>query len=125
MFRSILITTALLAAPAFTASASADGQLKACQAMAATLAPKQAEIGEMKEKRDALAVVVETTGEAWQDAEVHRLVSPAMAQEATKAEATYGAKKRELVQIEAGMQSALAQFNRDVADYNAVCASKK
>ena len=125
MIRSIFISAILLAAPVSTASALSADQVEACQALSATLAPKQAEIIEMKDARDALVVVVETQGEAWQEAEVHRLVSPSLAKKADAAQSDYSAKKRELTQIEHGIQAALSQYNRDVADYNKVCATKK
>lgn len=117
---------ALLIAGAHAAVAEANGasDLKACKAMAATLAPKQADIADMTAERDAAAEAVETHGEAWEDAEVHRRVSASHAAAADRAKAAYDDARKLLASHEMALQSSVTQFNDDVAAYNSRCARK-
>ncbi len=117
---------ALLIASAHAAVAEANGasDLKACKAMAATLAPKQADIADMAAERDAAAEAVETNGEAWEDAEVHRRVSAGHAAAADRAKAAYDDSRKLLASHEMALQSSVAQFNDDVAAYNSRCTRK-
>ncbi len=122
MMRQILaigLVSMALAAPAHASD------IAACKAMKATLAPREAEISELTAKRDASAELVETTGEAWEDVEIHRLVSKGHADKADAGKATYEDARRQLARDEMALQATLKQFNTDVAVYNGRCASKR
>lgn len=122
--RSLLVSAMLAAAPVAAAHANGSADLQACKAMAATLAPKQADIAKLTETRDAAATNVETTGEAWEDVQIHRRASAGHATKADEAKAVYDEAKRVLAKHEMALQSAVNQFNDDVAAYNSRCASK-
>ena len=76
MNRLLIAAIFALAAPVAAADAASSAkELARCQAMSATFKPKQEEIAELKDARDAQAEVVETKGEAWDDVEVLRNAS--------------------------------------------------
>jgi hypothetical protein len=111
----------VLAGPAL-ANGAVD--VAACRAMKATLAPRQAEISELTEQREASALLAEEAGIAWEDAEIHRLVSAAHAATADRELAAYDAAKKKFARDELALQSAVKQFNADVAVYNTRCSPK-
>ena len=83
MIKSIATSFLLvLAAQTAVAEAMTAADVKRCNAMAATMAPKKAEIETLQTKRDEMSARVELKGEAWEDAEIHRLVSAAHAAKA-------------------------------------------
>lgn len=108
-----------------SAQAMTAKDLAQCQALGKTLPAKQVEIKAASEKRDSLAEQVETLGLAWDDVEVHRMVSAAHAEQADEAKATYTKAKTDLLEIETALQADLDAFNTDVAAYNARCVAKK
>ncbi|WP_155838157.1 hypothetical protein [Hyphomonas beringensis] len=114
-----------LAAQGAMADAMTAADIKRCKAMQATLAPKAAEIEEMKAKRDELAVVVETRGEAWEDAETLRLASAGHAAKADEAKQAYEAGKKQLMQSEQALQATVRQLNQDIAAYNQTCSTEE
>ena len=120
--RHLLLALIIAGAHAAVAEANGASDLKACKAMAATLAPKQADIADMTAERDAAAEATETTGEAWEDAEIHRRISAGHAATADEAKAAYGEARQLLARREMALQASVAQFNDDVAVYNARCA---
>mgnify|MGYP004044021277 CR=1 FL=1 len=114
----------LFASQAASADALTAQDIKRCKAMAATLAPKKAEIAELKAKRDELAVVVEDKGDTWENAEALRLLSSGHAQSADAAKADYQATRQELARADQALQALLHQFNQDISAYNNSCAAE-
>ena len=124
MNRLLIAAIFALAAPVAAADAATSARdLARCQAMSATFKPKQDDIAKLKESRDAQAEVVETRGEAWDDAEVLRNASAAHAKTADAAKADYNAAKADLARMEKGLQAAVADLNADIAAYNQSCAT--
>lgn len=120
MIRTLLALTlcaAALAGPAF-ANGKAD---TACKAMQASLVPRQADIDVLHARRDASAEAVELAGQAWEDAEIHRLVSARHAEAADREKLAYEEARKQLARDELALQSTLKQFNTDVAAFNARC----
>lgn len=124
LFRPLLLSALLLAGPVAAAQANGTADMQACKAMAATLTPKQAEIAEMTAKRDEAASAVETTGEAWEDIEIHRRASAGHAAQADTAKAAYDEAKKLLARHELALQASVRQYNDDVAAFNSRCAKK-
>lgn len=122
MMRRFLFVGLLCAALGAPAHAS---DVAACKAMQATLAPRAAEIADLTSKRDASAELVEATGEAWEDVEIHRLVSAGHAAKADSEKAIYDDAKRQLARDEMALQASLKQYNSDVAVFNGRCAPKR
>ena len=114
----LLLVSQTAVADALTAS-----ELQRCNAMAATLAPKKAEIESFQTKRDELATLVEVKGETWEEAEVHRLASEGHARKADIAQRDYHASKQDLAKSEQVLQSLVRQLNQDIASYNQACAT--
>jgi len=112
----------VLAGPAL---ANGKADVASCKAMQATLAPREAEISELTEQREAAALRAEEAGIAWEDAEIHRLVSVAHAATADRELAAYDAAKKKFARDELALRSAVLQFNTDVAVYNARCSPKE
>ena len=125
MIRPFLAAIVLLAALPAAADALSPKQVERCKAMQATLAPKQAELLEATEKRDALAEQAEALGEQFEDAQVMRLASSSNAQAADAAKAEFDTARRAFAQAEYALQSSARQFNQDVADYNRSCTPAK
>lgn len=116
-----LISLALYAG-AFAGPALANGKADpACLAMQASLKPRQEEIDTLHAQRDASAEAVETTGQAWDDVEVHRLMSAQHAEAADREKLAYEEARKQLARDELALQSALKQYNADVAVFNARC----
>ena len=126
MMRSV-VAAALLVAVTQTAVAQAmtAADVQRCKAMAATMAPKKAEIEALQVKRDKMAESVEAKGEAWEDAEIHRLASASHAEKADQNKSAYRAAKKELMGTEQALQALARQFNQDIASYNQSCATDK
>ncbi|MEQ9506399.1 MAG: hypothetical protein RLO80_09000 [Hyphomonas sp.] len=118
-FLALGLVSLALAAPAHASDAAA------CKAMKAALAPREAEISDLKAKRDASAELTETAGEAWDEVEVHRLMSSGHAAQADSGKAAYEEARRQLARDEMALQATLKQYNADVAVFNARCTSKK
>lgn len=126
MIKSIAVSFMLVvAAQAAVADAMTAADVKRCQAMAATMAPKKAEIESLQAKRDEMATDVERLGEAWEDVEIHRLVSAAHAAKADEAKVEYQSARKELLGTEQALQSLARQFNQDIVSYNQSCATDK
>lgn len=122
MMRHILaigLVSLALAAPAHASDAAA------CKAMKAALAPRAVEVADLKAKRDASAELTEVAGEAWDEVEVHRLMSSGHAAQADSGKAAYEDARRQLARDEMALQATLKQYNSDVAVYNARCAPKR
>lgn len=116
----ILLAALLAAAPGAPAYANGKGDA-ACRAMQAGFAPRQQELADMTARRDAAAESVEISGEAWEEAEIHRLVSPAHAATADARSNEYLEARKALAREETALQATLKQFNADVAAFNARC----
>lgn len=111
----------VLAGPAL---ANGKVDVAACKAMQAALAPRQAEMSELIGQRGASALRAEEAGIAWEDAEIHRLVSAEHAATADRELAAYDAAKKTFARDEIALQSAVKQFNADVGAYNTRCSPK-
>lgn len=125
MFKSLAsfaVIAAMFAAPAAAALGPAD--IERCQAMQATMIPKRNEIKRITAKRDDLAVKVETLGEAWQNAEAMRNLSPEYAKQADAAQYAYEEAERSFAHTERGLSGLVRLFNRDVAAFNRSCAAQ-
>ncbi len=112
----------LVAMPAAALKPSAAGT---CRTMAGELAHAQEKIVGLKADRDALAQDAETAGAAWEDSEVHRLISDRHAARANTDQAAFEAAKSALAEAEAQLQANVSSYNQSAADYNARCAPKK
>lgn len=124
ILRPLMLAALLAAGPVAAAQANGSADVKACKAMAAKLGPLQAEIAKLKQTRDEAAETVESTGEAWDDAEVMRRASAGHAATADATKATYEDAKKLLASRELALQSTVTQFNDDVTAYNTRCAAK-
>jgi hypothetical protein len=125
MLRHTFIAALLALSLAGPALANGKPDLKACKAMQATIAPREAEIAELTAKRDASALLAEEAGVRWEDAEIHRLVSTAHAATADRERAVYDAAKQQLARDELALQSSVKQFNTDVSVFNSRCSSTR
>lgn len=126
MMKSIVASFMLvIAAQTAVAQAMTTADVKRCNAMTATMAPKKAEIETLRAIRDELAIRVEELGEVWEDAEIHRLASPAHAATADETKSAYQTARKELMAKERGLQAVARQFNQDIASYNQSCATAK
>lgn len=123
-FRPALLAALMVAGPVAAAEANGASDMQACKAMAATLAPKQAEIAELTALRDTAAESVETTGEAWEDIEIHRRASAGHAAAADTAKTAYDEAKKGLARHELALQASVRQYNDDVAAFNTRCTKK-
>lgn len=121
MMRHILAAGLVSLALAAPAQAS---DVAACKAMQAALVPREAEVADLTARRDAAAEQTEATGEAWEDAEIHRLVSAGHAAGADTTKAAYEEARHQLAREEMALQATLKQYNTDVAVYNSRCAKK-
>ena len=124
MLRFLMCVAVLASVPMASAQALSDRDMRRCQAMAATMAPKQADIQKHQEKRASLLEIVEAKGEAWDNAEAMRLFSEDEAAAADAAKEAYEQSKFELHNVERALQAKVAQFNQDVASYNQTCATQ-
>jgi hypothetical protein len=122
--RILLVTAALVAGPVAAAQARSAQDAELCRVMSATLAPRQAEITALKAERDAAARLAEDRGDAWEEAETHRLVSAAQARSADEAGTADSEARQLLARRELALQSALRQYNTDVDAFNARCARR-
>lgn len=122
MLRHTIIAALLTLSIASPALANGQPDIQACKAMQATIAPREAEIAELTAKREVSALQAEDAGVRWEDAEIHRLVSAAHAATADREQAAYAAARQLLARDELALQSAVKQFNTDVAIFNARCA---
>jgi hypothetical protein len=103
------------------AAASGKVDLAACRAMQAALVPRQAEIEELAARRAASAARAEEKGEAWEEAEIHRLVSPSLSKTADELKAGFEHAAEDVARDDLALQSAVSAFNADVAAYNTRC----
>ncbi|WP_084419249.1 hypothetical protein [Henriciella litoralis] len=117
-FAALGIVIAALAAP--SALAASD-----CSQMARTIKSGQASAKAMAADRDELLLEVEAAGDAWEDQEALRNFSASHAAEADAARAEYEALKAELVSLEDDLQARLSRLNRDAANYNRTCATRR
>ena len=113
---------ALLVLPVSTASALTAQEAKACQAMAASFAPKKVEFDGLVTRRDALVIEVEEAGDVWEAAEALRNFSAGHAAEADAKKATYDEAVKQFDGVEQAYRVTGAQLNEDFAAYNAKCA---
>ncbi len=108
-----------------SAQAMSAKEMARCKALGKALPAQQVDIKTATETRDALAEQVETLGVAWDDVEVHRMVSAEHAQRADDAEVSYTQAKTELLKVETALQADLEVFNKDVALFNTRCVTSK
>jgi len=124
LIRSMMLAVAILASHAAVAEANGASDVRACKAMAAAMGPRQAEITKLTASRDEAAEAVETTGEAWEDSEIHRRASSGHAATADMAKAAYDDATKRLAREEMALQATVAEFNKDVSVFNSRCARK-
>jgi len=121
MWRYLIICGYLALSAASPAAANGKADVAACKAMQATLGPREAEIAELTQRRAASAAQAEELGAAWEDAEIHRLVSPSFAKAADELKASFESAKGQLARDDLALRSAVSAFNTDVAAYNTRC----
>lgn len=110
---------------ALATSAHANAQtVEACRAMAATIAPRQAEVDALVVLRDETAAWVEAQGDVWEDAETHRLISTRHAAAANAARASYDDARKALARQEMALQATVRSFNYDLERFNRICATE-
>ena len=124
LFRPLLLVALMVAGPVAAAQANGASDMHACNALAATLAPKQADLAVLTALRDEAAETVETTGEAWDDIEIHRRASAGHAAAADTAKTAYDEAKKHLARHELALQASVRQYNDDVAAFNSRCTKK-
>jgi hypothetical protein len=105
------------------ASANEKADRAACEAMQATLAPREAEIAEMTEARNASAERVATAAKAWESVEAHRSISSRYAAVADRDKAALEAAREQLARDELALQSVAGQFEGDMAAFDARCSA--
>lgn len=121
MKRSILFLAAVIAALAAPASALTASEVRQCQAMAATFAPKKADFDTLTATRDTLADEAEMAGDIWENAEALRHFSIEAAAEADAARVIYDEAVEAFDNAEYALRAQGAQLNQDFAAYNAKC----
>lgn len=124
MLRALSIAAFVLTVPAAAAHANNARDVLACEAMAATIAPRESEIAALTAERDEAAASVERSGYAWEDAEVHRLASAGHAATADAAKAAYDEARKLLARHEMALQATVREFNDDAAVFNSRCARR-
>lgn len=124
MLRALSVAAVFLSMPVAAAQANSAQDVQACRAMAATIAPREAEIAALVAERDEAADSVERYGDAWEDAEIHRLASAGHAATADTAKAAYDDARRLLSRREMALQATVRQFNDDADAFNARCARR-
>lgn len=124
LIRPLLLAALLSAAPLAMAHANGAASVKSCRVLATELPARQADITKMTSVRDTAAQTVETAGEAWEEAETHRLISAGHASAADTAKAAYETARSALTDQELALQDAASDFNDDVAAFNKRCAKK-
>jgi len=122
MKKNLLIIGLFAASALLPAHALSQEEVKRCNAMAASFAAKKAEIVEAKAVLDKKAEMVETLGEQWEEAETHKLASPAHAKAAADAKAEWEGLKGEVLKAQFALQSKVQMLNSDVTAFNASCA---
>ncbi|MFN3314302.1 MAG: hypothetical protein ACK46Q_12665 [Hyphomonas sp.] len=124
MLRTLSIAAFILTVPVAAAQANNAQDVRACEAMAATIAPREAEIVALTAERDEVAASVERHGDAWEDAEIHRLASASHAAKADVAKAAYDEARKLLSRREMALQATVRQFNDDAEVFNSRCARR-
>lgn len=112
------------ASVAVPAQALSQEDVKRCNAMAASFAAKKAEITKEKTALDEQVVLVEALGEAWEEAETHKLASAGHAKAAEAAKAEWQSQKSDVLKTQMSLQSKVQMLNNDVAAFNTSCATK-
>jgi len=125
MMKYIASAVAIAAFCVPSASALSQADIKRCNAMSASFTAKKAEMKTAKEALDAKAAATEEAGERWEAAEQMKLMSPKGAMEATEAKAVWDELKKDVMREQMALQSQAQMLNRDVAAFNASCATKK
>ena len=103
------------------AAALTESEVRQCNAMAATFAPKQAEFEAKTAERDALALQAEDAGEAWENAEALRAFGAEGAAEADAAKRVHEEAVAAFEAFQYAWQSMGQQLNTDIAAFNAKC----
>ncbi len=106
------------------ASALTSQEIRACNAMRASIEVRQQEAGESVETRTKMTEEVELAGDAWEEAEALRLFSETHAADADAKKMAYETLKGDLMSFEMALQSQVAVLNADAADYKESCAKR-
>ena len=115
--------SSLSALVALTVFAAPMASAQSCAKQAASLQEKQVEAQALAEARLTLVDEIEAAGDAWEDVEVHRLVSEGHAAKADEAKLTYETLKADLFEKESSLQVLVATLNEDVQAYNQRCVT--
>ena len=122
MFVSALAISVCFSSPAAAALSTKD--VRRCNAMAATLPPKKAEIQTLTAQRDAQAEKVEVLGDAWEESETMRNFKGDAGASAETLKTNYDTAKAKLMHMDRALQVTARQFNTDIPDYNRSCTQK-
>ena len=115
--------SSLSALVALTVFAAPMASAQSCAKQAASLQEKQVEAQALAEARLTLVDEIEAAGDAWEDVEVHRLVSEGHAAKADEAKLTYEMLKADLFEKESSLQVLVTTLNEDVQAYNQRCVT--
>ncbi len=115
------LATICVASPA---AALSQGDIRACNSLAARAAEGQTEIAALQATRDELAQEAEIAGSHWEDVEVHRNVSARHGAAADAARAEWMAARQAVHDAEAALQARVSAVNELSARFNARCASQ-
>ncbi len=120
--KTITLSAFLLsvASPSF---ALTKDEVKRCNAMSASFAAKKAEITAAKAELDKKVELVEAAGERWEAAEELKNASARNTKIAADAKADWERLKSEVLREQMGLQSRVQMLNKDVAAFNASCAT--
>lgn len=113
--------SSLGALSAFLILAAPVAQAQTCAQQAAQLQEQQTAAQDLAEARLVLVEDVEAAGDAWEDVEIHRLVSAEHAATADDAKLVYETLKADLLDKEIALQALVVSLNDEVAAYNSKC----
>jgi len=118
---SLLAFSFALAVPIASALSTEDA--KTCKALAESFAPAKAALEAQVAERDRLALEAEAAGEAWENAENVRTLSPEAAGEADALSVTFDEKKNAFNVVEADLFEKSQKLNADFARFNNLCVT--
>lgn len=118
----LLALPLLMFAPA--ASALTQSEIRACNALAADLKPKQTRFQAATAERDALALAAEEAGENWQNAENLRTLSTQAESDADEARRFYDAALEAFDEKEAALREFGVELSYEVTAFNLKCVGR-
>jgi len=118
-FITLLALSLAFAVPVASALSAEDA--KTCKALAESFGPAKTALEAQVVERDRLALEAEAAGEAWENAENVRTLSPEAASEADALRVTFDEKKAAFNVVEADLFEKSQKLNADFARFNNLC----